>query len=956
MSSATLPPVPGMPLHSPTRTPYDLHRPDLVASLINSITTKQVVVLQAPAGYGKTSLLLECLQALSLPAVYLHVRSTFPDTLDPSHTDLYRVSASAPESIAQAAHIYGETKRLDFALNAIATAVTREEQTAVVMLDDYPIAEDAAQIPGLEAFLLELRPYLRMIISSRGSPDLPLARWAAEGRLALYSQHDLRFSVDESRRMISVGLGREPHPAEVEFLEQNLAGWALGLSLITGVLASPDAPPQHGRLLPGIAAISTINQYLEYEVMQVGAVSPAVRDFMEQTSVLPDLGIDICNSFMGIENSGEILRGLQHRGFYISNLDDGATIYAYHPVFRRFLQKQLREHGGAHALEAAHLRAAGVFEQYRLWRRAIWYYSLANQHETAVRLIEAHANDLLERPATTLSIEYVRPRSIVDPVSDLLERLDNLPPEMVEARPFLLIVKARALLLHGKYKSARRLWRIVLELLQSEVDALTAAPSDLVGEEADARRMHIESLLQIMWPEDRPGQVVCSEALHSLSLALGDFADTLKAVAVEEAALTVAHGIPHAATRLSLETQILFRLARLYLYRADLRSLRSAIDRLCEIGADGTKDDAGFTWFCSEGRMRLEIISGNLEAARNLEPEWKHQAEQDPERAESGDRLRLLLGRLALLVGDYQEAETHFSEATFSPLDMIHLRLLEGHLEEALQLIQQTLTSFPIGKWSLERHLALTWLGIVESRNGQLETAARRLETEVQVFREKGMFFWLAGAELHLAWALMQLGQEIRATTHIESALVCAANIPTTYFAFWHPDVIAFACDVAEKDQIQTDYVANQLRPCVTLALDGVSGLRSQNETSQKPATQHDASPPGTTPTQPGLTILKRSSALQLIVEQGLLSPQGITKLLGTYHLTPRETEVFVCYVSPDIRMGNRRVNQAIADRLFLSELTVRAHISAILKKLDLPGRNRLWLRSWAIHEGIIPE
>jgi DNA-binding NarL/FixJ family response regulator len=73
------------------------------------------------------------------------------------------------------------------------------------------------------------------------------------------------------------------------------------------------------------------------------------------------------------------------------------------------------------------------------------------------------------------------------------------------------------------------------------------------------------------------------------------------------------------------------------------------------------------------------------------------------------------------------------------------------------------------------------------------------------------------------------------------------------------------------------------------------------------------------------------------------------------YRLTPREVEVLALYLEPDVRGPWRRVNEAIAKQLGLSEVTVRDYISAILKKLDTPGRDRLKLRAWAIQEGIIP-
>ncbi|MFN8497380.1 MAG: hypothetical protein U0641_05945 [Anaerolineae bacterium] len=648
-----------------------------------------MVLLQAPAGYGKTFLVLECLHALPLPAVYLRVASA-PDVPGPG---LYRVNPWATEAMKAAASAYAETKRIDLALQAIAAEAT-DAQKLVVIIDDYPSAEDDAHIPRMETLLSSLPSALHVVMSSRGQPDLPLARWSAGGRLALYTQNDLRLSTEETQQIVAAALGRPLQPAEADLLEQNLAGWALGISLVVDSLAR-DAAHHSPPLLTEIGLIWSISEYLEHEVMQLGAVSPAEREFMEQTSVLPDLGIDICNSFMGLENCGEVLRNLERRGFYVSHLDHGATIYAYHPVFRRFLQKQLRERGGAAALKAAYLRAARVFEEYRLWRRAIWYYLLAHEDEVAVRLIEEHGVELLERPATLSKIEYVRPQAVVDPASDVLERLSMLPPEMVEARTFLLIVQARALFLQGNYKLAKRTWNRVFELLAPELDALTEARGETLGADGEVGSVQAQALLQKMWPEDHRAGAVCAEALHSLSLGLGDFADTLKAVAVEEAALAVAREIPHAATRFRLETRILLRLARLYRYRADLPALRGVIDRLCRIGAGGIKDNEGFIWFCDEGHMLLHILSGDLKAAQELGLEWQRQLGQDPEHAEGSDRLYLLLGRLALLVGSYDEAETCFLEATFSTFDMIHLRLLQGHLEDALQLSRQALASFP---------------------------------------------------------------------------------------------------------------------------------------------------------------------------------------------------------------------------------------------------------------------
>ncbi len=564
MSSAALPLVPGVTRHVDPHPAYYLPRPRLVTSLLDAISTHQIVILQAPAGYGKTSLLLECLHGLSMPAVYFRFRATFPETLDVSRADLYQINAHIPPAIEAAARVYGEARGLEPALNAIAAAAASVQEPLVVMVDDYPSAEDDVQLPTVAAFLSELLPHCHVIISTRGHPDLPVARWTAAGRLALYTQHELRFSSDEVRLMVSTVLKRDLQPAEVEFLDENVAGWALGLSLIAAVLAARDDVRQRGRLLSEIGLIWAINEYLEREVMQVNAVSPAVREFLEQTSVLPDLGIDICNSFMGLENSGEILRSLERRGFYITHLDDSATIYAYHPVFRRFLQKQLRERGGAAALKCAYLKAARVFEKYRLWRRAVWYYLYADEYGAAEQLIEEHSAELLAGPTVLPRIEYVKAQVVVDPVSDVLEQLNMLPPEMVEARPFLLILKARGLLMHGNYRSAGRIWSIVLELLRSELDALTVAQDDVSGADSDARQIHIEGLLHGIWPENHRAPAVRAEALHNLSLGLEEFADTLKALAVEEAALTVAHAIPHAATRLEAEMRILFRLARLY--------------------------------------------------------------------------------------------------------------------------------------------------------------------------------------------------------------------------------------------------------------------------------------------------------------------------------------------------------------------------------------------------------
>jgi LuxR family transcriptional regulator, maltose regulon positive regulatory protein len=271
-------------------------RPRLVARLAAG-AGRRLTLIVAPAGFGKTTLIGEWLHAGATPAAWL----TLDDRdNDPALFWTYAIAALQtifPGVGAAALHLLRRTPPppLDRALTLLINDLAAQGDHAAgraLILDDYHVITAPAIHESLAFLLDQLPPGLRLVITSRHDPPLPLARLRARAQLLELRAADLRFAPAESAAFLNDVMGLRLEPADIAALERRTEGWIAGLQL--AALSMQDHSDRAGF----IRALGGSHRFvLDYLMEEVLARQPApVLRFLLQASVLDRLSAPLCEA------------------------------------------------------------------------------------------------------------------------------------------------------------------------------------------------------------------------------------------------------------------------------------------------------------------------------------------------------------------------------------------------------------------------------------------------------------------------------------------------------------------------------------------------------------------------------------------------------------------------------------------------------------------------------------
>ncbi len=431
----------------PRRPENLLSRPRLVDRLHQHVG-RALTLISAPAGYGKTTLLVDFSHDAPFPVCWL--------SLDESDRDLY----TFVEGLVGALHRrFPDFGRLtDQALqgspnsgpdpSALAGAIVQDMIEHVpdffgLVLDDYHVLDQDLAINQLVESLLRYRPdHCHLVIASRTvPPELPIVLLAARNQLASIGQADLAFTTKEVQALMNqmhqVNLTLEQANALVTASE----GW------ITGILLSTAAMWQGMRDLLARASLQDtpenevwsgpIYTYLAEQVFM--AQPPDLQNFMLTLSTPEEIDARLCREALGLTHVTCTLERLERRGVFLTVTvdDDGKSWYRYHHLFRDFLQERLRARY-PDRFQALHRRAGAWFEADEQWERAVTHYLTAGDWLKAGRVMDASVRQLFwaKRMRT------------------LLAWYEALPQALYSQFPRLLLFAGRALIYLGHLDEA----------------------------------------------------------------------------------------------------------------------------------------------------------------------------------------------------------------------------------------------------------------------------------------------------------------------------------------------------------------------------------------------------------------------------------------------------------------------------------------------------------------------
>ncbi len=445
-------------------------RPRLTAALEREAGRK-LTLISAPAGFGKTTLLVEWLRGRADGEGSVAWVSLDEGDNDPVRFLSYLVAALgriAGEGFGGgvlAALRSPEPPQMEAVLGALINELAGLKAEVAVVLDDYH-AIDSESVHGIVAFLLERSPEnVHLVISGRVDPPLPLARLRARGQMTELHAADLRFTPEEAAAFLRDAMGLDITAGDVAALEEITEGWIAALQL--AALSMRERKDVSGFIRSFSGGHRDVFDFLAEEVLE--RQDEPSRAFLLQTSILGGLSGPLCDVLTGRDDGQRTLERLERENLLVVPLDDDRLWYRYHHLFADFLRGRLTRER-PEQLASLHLRASGWYEENAFVAEAVRHALSAGDYERAARQMEGGIEQTWYRGE----------------VMTLLGWLRKLPKEAMLRRPLLLVWYAAALMLAGRFDRVESL----LQEAESAVGPCEADPQHVLATAAAVRSLH----------------------------------------------------------------------------------------------------------------------------------------------------------------------------------------------------------------------------------------------------------------------------------------------------------------------------------------------------------------------------------------------------------------------------------------------------------------------------------
>jgi ATP/maltotriose-dependent transcriptional regulator MalT len=416
---------------------------------VAAATQARLLLVRAPAGYGKTTLIAAAAGELGWPCVWYRLDALDADPrqflaalsraleerlpgLDARLREAERGPADRPPA-ALAALLAGEVSRL-----------ARGE--LYLVLEDYEaVAGAAAFDAALGALLSYLPPSVRVVMLSRVRPAFPTEKLALDGQLAELGLDALRFDQGQAAAVAQRQGGAPPAHEAVEALLRLTEGWAAGV-----VLAAkggwPDPPGRGESAAAGLE--HAVFPYLAEQVYS--RQGPEAQALLRRSCCLDSMTTALAEAVTGASDAGRLLAQLEADGAFTS-MGPTAGTYRIHPLFRGFLQAQVAAEGGQAAVTGLQARTAAALAESGSAPSAVELYLSAGDPDATIRLLKEEGYRLLDECSQAL-----------------LSRWAAALARKEQASGWATLLKGHQIYVSGDLDAARRRLEAALPLLSED--------------------------------------------------------------------------------------------------------------------------------------------------------------------------------------------------------------------------------------------------------------------------------------------------------------------------------------------------------------------------------------------------------------------------------------------------------------------------------------------------------
>lgn len=906
--------------------PPMLHRVLVRERLMGLVTEEhqtRITIICGGPGYGKTTLMAHLTKAHPGPVVWYQI-----DGLDNDPAVFLRnIIQGVSQAVGDVAPTLGQraTARLEGAgnikeegesiLGVLADEISEMvKEPLLLCLDDYHLLTDRSAANRLIGFLARQGPErLRLVLTSRLKPRLPLGRLRSQGKVVEIGEGELRFSLAELEELLSDTWKIDLSSGAIRQLYENTEGWAASFVLAENLLKRGETVPE---LFGGAAIRKNIYEYLVEEVL---SRQPAgLRDFLMKSSLVDPVDPEICSQALAVNDALNKLQAAEDNNLFTSRIED-TDLFRYHPLFREFLQEHLRE-AGEDLVRELHGKYAEVFEAAGKLENAIEHYFAAGAVQKATELLAEIGSDLISSGRFTT-----------------LEKWLEIMPEG-EGPAAIDVYRGEILLLKGEAAAAKE----TLETAKTRISnrqfdilircSLALAESINMMFEGHKAAIGLKQLLEMDLTSEQK-----IEVLIKLGISLGQCSRREEAeyflIQAEELAREA--GLPQAVHRVEELSSLLSTVNGDFVKTLNLQLDAIKIsDTLFASKRSSMLDSLAFTY----------VLIGEYKKAEETWLECLKRVETQKEK-----RLMPyifdLQGWLLVSYGEFDEGEKYLIKSIklFEEIDVswacgsvCHLgttyrrwgkfvKGLEQH-DRCIELAERVNHDYARAIGVVNKGADLIHLEQSDEANDLLNEASR-------IATDKGFAYVQTQAEYHQAWLGYLVADYKSVSKLLVDALGRASSMKQNHFIIQESRLTLPLLSFALANNIESDYVFWILERRGDAALSAVEPLVNHDDPVLR---QKAAQAIGKVESSSSLSLLRKMtrdsdarvrSAAQSAIEQ--LRPRfKTTREL----LTLREEEVLKL-------IADGLSNSSIGKSLFISERTVKTHVSRIFQKLGMTNR-----------------
>ncbi len=505
---------------APLLPPTTLHRASLIQKLNEVIDSPvaesfsyKLILLCAPAGYGKTLLLTDFARRTSISCCWYffdHVdidAQTFINTILMSIRQRFPHFGKGLDSLlARTMPVLPNLPQPSFSfeelVNALLAAVEAEiaERFAIFFCNYHEISQSKSINALMKRFLEHLPAQCIVVIESRTIPHLEVASLITQRQILSLGRTILRFTPQDIRDLALLQGNTPPSETEAEQIVATFDGWIAGILLgthlgdiqfLNTLLSSPAHPPLH--MVEG-----SRKELFAYLLTEVFSHDLATYTFLQDAVVLQYMVPSLCNDLLSIHDADERLHYLEQQGLFVIRSGEGlGIIYTCHPLVREVLSDALHRQS-PERFALLHQRAAELFHAAGDHNQAIYHALQANAWHLAESIIIAAQEQMLAQGQVEILARWI----------------DDLLSVVTLLHPTVLLARTKIYLLLGEHAHALDTLDATFKAIADRVSS--ANMDDVPILQAEANLLRSKVLFQK--GDYSQAQALCQNVLDTISV------------------------------------------------------------------------------------------------------------------------------------------------------------------------------------------------------------------------------------------------------------------------------------------------------------------------------------------------------------------------------------------------------------------------------------------------------